>query len=190
MRLTLRDVAPLHKGTLAPFQPRRWAPAGGGEGTSRRRFLQATMVAGSGLGLAALGLFPLGRVARAQHGSWSIKQNCNDLTYAQNDDCDGCDLDDSPACCCASGGFYDGTTCNRKHRPDECYAGTYDGWKWMTGLCCVTGCSGGTCSCRKDREWRCSDGWKRNNCDNPYSRDTDLRICRYVTLQGSGCQCV
>jgi hypothetical protein len=167
---------------------RRWSGGPGRFAPSRRDFIKGAMAAGTGVGLAALGVFPLGRVARAQHGTWSIEQDCSGLSYADDDNCDGCDLPGSPACCCASDGFYDGTTCFRKHRPDDCQSGTgYDGWKWMTSICCVTSCGSLGCQCRTNREWRCSDGWKRSNCDIDYNSTTDKRICRWVTQDGAGC---
>jgi hypothetical protein len=158
---------------------------------TRRDFLRTAIGTGMGIGLAAVGALPMAKPARAHHGSWSIKQDCSGLSYAQGDNCDGCDLPGSPACCCTSAGFYDGGTCRRKHRPGECKPGTnrFDGWKWSTGDCCRFNCGDGECNCRTNREWRCTDGWKRHNCSDPFSRTTDLRICRHVLNAGTGCDC-
>jgi hypothetical protein len=187
VNLSLRDVAPLEQTGFGSLRRRHRGHGIGPYAPSRREFLRTAMAAGTGVGLAALGVFPLGRSASAQHGAWSIKPNCNDLGYAQDDNCDGCDIPESPLCCCASDGFFDASTCFRKHRPDQCQSGTgYDGWKWMTGACCVVNCNP-SCECRTNREWRCSDGYKRNNCDVAFSNTTDKRICRWVTQAGAGC---
>ncbi len=186
MSLKMSDLVPFE--TTSAFNAlRRSRPASRGRfAPTRRDFLKTAVAAGTGVGLASFGFLRFPKPAFAQHGDWSIKPDCSGLTYAQDDDCEGCDLPDSPACCCASDGFYDGSTCFRKHRPDECQTGTgYDGWKWQTGLCCFISST----NCRTNRKWRCSDGWKRSDCDISYNRMTDLRICRWVLQAGDPCGC-
>jgi hypothetical protein len=192
MTLRLEDIAPLATASLFGDVRGRRVASRAAFSPTRRDFLRGAAAVGVGFGLSAVSLLPTAKPALADHGAWSIKPNCSGLGYAQDDDCDGCDLPGSPFCCC-SGGFYDDSGCDKKHRPDECETGTgYDGWKWSTGQCCFFNCNP-CCTCTVNREWRCSDGWKRNDCGVPYNATTDKRICRYVVSSGTicpgGCPC-
>lgn len=154
-------------------------------GTSRRDFLRGAIAAGAGLGLATLSLLPTAKPAKAQHGAWSIRPSCSGIeSFTGDDNCDGCDLPGSPACCCVDG-FFDDSGCDKKHRPNQCPIGSEDdGWRWSTGACCIFNCNPG-CNCSTNREWRCSDGWKRMDCGVAYSAATDKRICRVVVSAGT-----
>jgi len=89
---------------------------------------------------------------------------CNQTTgYARNHNCSpGCGSSPVYSCACNTSGtwinYHRGTltswvtACGYqwKLRPDECYAGSWDGWKWTAG----SGCAG--CD---NQYWRCHDGY-------------------------------
>ncbi|HEX2771928.1 MAG TPA: hypothetical protein VHN18_05790, partial [Micromonosporaceae bacterium] len=92
---------------------------------SRRTLLRA----GTALGMTALSIFPAAR--RAYADGYTIYDGCP--TYASNHNCSpGCGPSAIFAAACNTSGTYtgfhknDGTTW--KLRPNQCYAGTYDGW--------------------------------------------------------------
>lgn len=186
MTLSLNDIAPLNPTTVVAFASPQGTSARPKKASSRRDFLSASLRLAMGVGVASIALLPPARRAWAGHGTWDIKPSgCNNLNYAQDDDCDGCDVHDSPACCCGSDGYFDASTCYRKHRPDECYDNVYDGWRWSTSECCQFNCNP-NCTYRSSRKWLCTDGWKRDNCDLVYV-STDRRICRHVEDSGFCC---
>ncbi|MEU5790292.1 peptidoglycan-binding protein [Micromonospora purpureochromogenes] len=134
---------------------------------SRRTLLQA----GTAVGMAALSIFPAAR--RAYADGYDIYGSCP--SYASDQNCSpGCGP--SPifaAACNTSGtntGFHknDGTTW--KLRPNQCYAGTYDGWLWRYQGAC------GACACSVER--RCHDGYRQTSSGWVRS------ICRWNTHCG------
>jgi TAT (twin-arginine translocation) pathway signal sequence len=185
MTLRIEDVVPVTKpGIFGDLRGRREMTRGRYQ-PNRRQFLKGAATVGVGFGLATMSLLPTAKPAKAEHGAWSIRASCNGLDWAMDDNCDGCDLPGSPACCC-SGGFFDDTGCLKMHRPNQCPFGTgYDGWKWKTGNCCIFNCNPSPCSCATDREWRCTDGWKRDDCGIDWVA-TDKRICRHIIDPGTG----
>lgn len=59
---------------------------------------------------------------------------------------------------CGENNVVDGNSKEYRIRPDQCYGGGYDGWKWSgvdDGSWC--GCTYGA------RMWSCNDGWLRSN---------------------------
>ncbi|MFG3662284.1 peptidoglycan-binding protein [Streptomyces sp. NPDC047706] len=141
------------RGSLESFAPRR------------RTVLQAA----TALGFAALGVLPAARQAYADgYDIWTGA--CPG--YASDHNC-------SPGCgpstvyadaCVTSGtntGFHrsDGVTWTL--RPNQCYAGTYDGWLWAYSAAC------GSCGCGIER--RCHDGYRKTASGWVKS------ICRWTT---------
>jgi hypothetical protein len=134
----------------------------------RRRLLQTA----TAVGFTALGVFPQARKAYADgYDIWT--GSCP--SYASDHDC-------SPGCgpsaiygeaCETSGehaGFHkdDGVTWTL--RPNQCYAGSYDGWLWRyDGEC-------GSCGCHVER--RCHDGYRSTTSGWVRS------ICRWNTECG------
>lgn len=175
---TLRRPATAAADGPAVHAPRRTgrfrpgSPAGGPHGTvlRRRRFLQAATVAG----FAALGVFSAARQAYAD-GYEIWEGECP--SYAADHDCSpGCGPSTVFADACVTAGTYvgfhkdDGQTWTL--RPNQCYAGTYDGWLWrFDGPC-------GTCGCGIER--RCHDGYR--NTGSGWVRS----ICRWTT--DCGCE--
>lgn len=136
--------------------------------TGRRRLLQAA----TAVGFTALGVFPQARKAYADgYDIWT--GSCP--SYASDHDC-------SPGCgpsaiygdaCETSGthaGFHkdDGVTWTL--RPNQCYAGSYDGWLWRYDGAC------GSCGCYVER--RCHDGYRSTTSGWVRS------ICRWNTACG------
>jgi hypothetical protein len=156
-------------------------------GLSRREFLRSALGVGIGFGVAFIGLFPTARPARATHGANIIPESCSGLSFATDDDCNGCQQ--GRKYCCCSGGYHKDETfaCNYLHRPNQCEDSAdlptpNDGWKWQTSLCCYI--SPGVC--RSYRKWRCHDGWWRPACSGSGST-YEKSICRYVVESGSSC---
>jgi hypothetical protein len=122
---------------------------------TRRTVLGGALAAGTGVGMAVLGIFPPAR--RAMADGYDILNSCP--AYASSHDCTpGCGP--SPVCadCCTpvpyilAGWHKDNTFTNYWLRPNECASGTYDGWNWKYTQPCA-GCGAGV-------TWRCHDGWK------------------------------
>ncbi|MEU5941863.1 peptidoglycan-binding protein [Micromonospora sp. NPDC047548] len=131
---------------------------------SRRTLLQA----GTALGMAALSIFPAAR--RAYADGYTIYGGCP--AYASDHNCSpGCGPSTIFAAACNTSGTYtgfhknDGT--NWILRPNQCYAGTYDGWLWRYQGAC------GACACSVER--RCHDGYKKTSSGWVRS------ICRWTT---------
>jgi hypothetical protein len=136
-----------------------------GSGVPRRRFLQGATV----VGFATLTVFSAAREAYAD--GYDIWEGACP-SYASGHDCSpGCGPSTVFADACVTAGGYlgfhrsDGSTWAL--RPNQCYAGTYDGWLWrFSGPC-------GTCGCGIER--RCHDGYR--NTGSGWVRS----ICRYTT---------
>ncbi|HEY0699716.1 MAG TPA: peptidoglycan-binding protein, partial [Micromonospora sp.] len=134
---------------------------------SRRALLRA----GPAVGMAALSVFPAAR--RAYADGYTIYGGCP--TYASDHNCSpGCGPSTIFADACNTSGTYtgfhrtDGVTWIL--RPNECYAGTYDGWLWRyQGPC-------GACDCSVER--RCHDGYRKTSSGWVKS------ICRWNTQCG------
>ncbi|MFI6266551.1 peptidoglycan-binding protein [Micromonospora sp. NPDC051006] len=131
---------------------------------SRRTLLQA----GTAVGMAALSIFPAAR--RAYADGYDIYGSCP--SYASDQNCSpGCGPSPIFAAACNTSGTYagfhknDGTTW--KLRPNQCYAGTYDGWLWRYQGAC------GACACSVER--RCHDGYRKTSSGWVRS------ICRWNT---------
>ena len=119
---------------------------------SRRTLLQA----GTAVGMSALSVFPAAR--RAAADGYTIYSTCP--AYAADHNC-------SPGCgpspvfgdaCNTTGtrtGWHKNDGTNWKLRPNQCYAGTYDGWTWKYSGAC------GSCACGVTR--RCHDGYKKTS---------------------------
>jgi hypothetical protein len=137
-------------------------------GPSRRSVLQAGAALGTATGMALLGVFPAAR--RAYADGYDIYGRCP--SYASDHDCSpGCGPSPVFADACltsgASTGFHksDGTTWTL--RPNQCYAGSYDGWLWRHQGAC------GSCACHVER--RCHDGYRRTSAGWVRS------VCRWTT---------
>ena len=134
---------------------------------SRRTLLQA----GTTLGMAALSVFPAAR--RAYADGYTIYGGCP--TYAADHNCSpGCGPSPIFGDACNTSGTYTGFHKNNgttwKLRPNQCYAGTYDGWLWRYAGSC------GACACGVER--RCHDGYKKTSSGWVRS------ICRWNTSCG------
>lgn len=174
--MDLDDIVPLRgPGTRGEPRARRSIPKGPKSSSrpSRRTLLGGIASAGFGLGMAALGIFPAARHARA--GYYDIK-GLPCPSYAGPHDCSpGCGPSRVCAGCCRTSGSRRGyhhsshSKANHKLRPNHCYGGWADGWIWrFTGRCGP---------CRRSRTYRCHDGWRRDGRRSPYYRT----ICRWTT---------
>jgi hypothetical protein len=164
--LTVQDVV-----SFEGPRPEGHAPVRRGDHRSaspwpRRGFLKLAVAAGTGVGMAALGVFPAVRQARADHvighytqPAYDILNHCPGTSPAKS--CDGCGpsaICGSQNCCNPSthphypklhrnnvnvGGIY-------ALRPGECASNSWDGWLWHVGPC--PGCAAIT--------FRCHDGYK------------------------------
>lgn len=143
---------------------RTGTPGGGGWALSRRTLFGA----GTALGMAALSIFPAARQAWAD--GYTIYDSCP--SYADDHNCSpGCGPSTIFADSCNTSGTYtgyhktDGVTWTL--RPNQCYAGTYDGWLWRYQGAC------GACACGVER--RCHDGYRKTGSGWVKS------ICRWNT---------
>lgn len=165
-----RTGAGRRSGQRAPYSP------------TRRDFLKGVALAGTALALDAIGWLPTARPAMAEHGSWAIwgvgsGTPCNGLgSWVLDDDCNGCNQKLIASILCDSNGYHkgDGYGCYYKHRPNQCNQGVYDGWEWNHAGCC---------SSRRNKRWRCTDGWYRDNCNWSYAES----ICRWQLSNGTAC---
>lgn len=172
--MTALDAVPLLRGTDPGTESAgRRAPVRtdgrtrAGWALSRRALLRA----GTAVGMAALSVFPAAR--RAYADGYTIYDGCP--TYASDHNCSpGCGPSTIFADACNTSGTYtgfhktDGVTWTL--RPNECYAGTYDGWLWhYQGAC-------GACACSVER--RCHDGYRKTSSGWVKS------ICRWNTQCG------
>ena len=167
---------------------------------TRREFLKGTLAVGAGIGIAALGIFPPARLARASNHRqiWDgrdhgFNHECDGLgTWVLNDDCAGCNRP-RKHCCCNSEGYHKSDGTNYKVRPNQCKDGVYDGWLWRTSECCGNS--------RKNQRWRCHDGWFCANppCGNRHcgldeqnngqceSNEWIRSICKHRLSSGTAC---
>lgn len=156
------------RGAAGSRRPDRTPARRRGSGFGRRRFLQGATAAS----FAALTVFSAAREAYAD--GYDIWEGACP-SYASGHDCSpGCGPSTVFADACVTAGAYagfhrnDGTTWTL--RPNQCYAGTYDGWLWrFSGPC-------GTCGCGIER--RCHDGYR--DTGSGWVRS----ICRWTTECG------
>lgn len=167
--LRVEDLAPLSGQRPRDAVPaRRSIPKSYFEGDVRRRsILRGAVAAGTGLGLAALGVFPQARAAYAD--GYEIKPlPCP--SYASGHNCQpGCGPSGVCFNCCTSDGFFRNDSSNGyRLRPNQC-SGTYDGWLWRYD---------GSCSpCGNSVTYRCHDGYRRTDSGGLWVN----AICRYRT---------
>lgn len=121
---------------------------------TRRTVLSGIATAGFSTGMAALGVFPAAREARAE--GYTILGRC----YANyRGTCSpGCGPSVVCDSCCKTFGAHKGyhynssESGNHSLRPNQCPRRPYDGWLWKVGRCG---------NCRHSRTFRCHDGWWR-----------------------------
>lgn len=167
---------------------RRHAPAATAEGVGRRSMLGGAVAAGTTVGLTALGVFAPARKAMASGYSlngWVPPPYTHGLTPGYYDIYKACPDTGphhcSPGCgpstvvadACRTSGKYTGyhksgvsDPGQYKLRPNQCYAGKYDGWLWS-----YTGACG---NCAKSVTWRCHDGYTKSSTGSWYPS-----ICRW-----------
>lgn len=138
-----------------------WAP-------TRRSLLRAGVALGTAAGMAALGVFPAAR--RAYADGYDIYGSCP--SYASDHDCSpGCGPSTIFADACRTTGtnigFHKSDGVTWTLRPNQCYAQTYDGWRWRYQGAC------GSCACYVER--RCHDGYRSTSAGWVRS------ICRWNT---------
>jgi hypothetical protein len=136
---------------------------------SRATFLKGVLGTAVVSSVGALELFPLAPQARADgydiYSSYTSGP-CGAGQYASGHGCTpGCGP--SSVCAnksCCSGGYHrnDGSTFSGYSlRPNQCWAGVYDGWRWR---------------CNSTTIYRCHDGWT-------YSGSSKWKtICRHDTV--------
>lgn len=156
---------------------RRHAPAATAAGVARRSMLGGAVATGTALGLGALGVFSPAR--RSTSGGFrlatytEIYGKCP--SYAASHNCSpGCGPSTVVAGACRTSGTLRGYHRSSgtdpgvyKLRPNECYAGVYDGWIWHYAAPCG--------KCATSVTWRCTDGWKKSSTGSWYKS-----ICRWA----------
>lgn len=178
--LELDDV-PLLRGPRPEGAPKahRQVPHATAEGVGRRSMLGGALAAGTTAGLTALGVFGPARKALASgfslsgSGYYDIYAKCP--SYAADHNCSpGCGPSTVVASACRTSGDYRGyhksgvsDPGRHKLRPNECYAGRYDGWIWAYGHACG--------NCTRAVTWRCHDGWTKSSSGTWYKS-----ICRWA----------
>ena len=125
---------------VATWNPRisRRAANRTGMATSRRGFIRGFVGGAIGVGITALGIFPPAREALAHDGHliWTGTTTgpCAPGNYAAGHNCDPiCGPSQVCAGCCATSGTYAGyhkSAYPYSWRPNQCWSGTYDGWRW------------------------------------------------------------
>jgi hypothetical protein len=157
---------------------RRRVPAEGPSAQLARRSLLSGLVAAGGtMGLTALGAFPPARQAIEGGyrlvGYYDIYPRCP--SYASSHNCSpGCGPSLVCSTCCQTKGYRRGYHKSKylypgyMLRPNQCYAGKYDGWTWAYAHPCGR--------CKKSVTWRCHDGWKKSSHGSYYKT-----ICRWAT---------
>ena len=150
--------------------------------SSRREFIRGALMAVSA---GALWVFQRPALVRAttgeaNGGAHNIWGTCSGLgSWVWDDDCNGCQQGRVYGGCNSNGWHRHDHSIGLDWRTDACkdheVTGEpyYDGWKWKPSNCCVVGAG----NCRKNREWRCHDGWINGKAS----------ICRFVTASGTAC---
>lgn len=179
--LELHDI-PMLRGPRPGGAPkaRRQVPHATAEGMGRRSMLGGALAAGTTAGLAALGVFTPARKAMqggytlVSSGYYDIYAKCP--AYADKDCSPGCGPSTVVSGACRTSGKYKGFHRSSvsdpgryKLRPNQCYAGKYDGWLWSYHHKCG--------SCTTSVTWRCHDGWKKSAAGHWYKS-----ICRWAVV--------
>jgi hypothetical protein len=146
---------------------------GGGLRSDRRRFLARCAAAGIAFGLGTLAQLPPARRAFADHvgtNPYEIMSSCNGQFGSTN--CNpGCGPSTPSVNFCAPDGHYihyhRRAGLEWKVRPNQCFGGWADGWRWAYGPC-------GSCPHNITR--RCHDGWR---CDPNTGGNCMPTICRW-----------
>jgi hypothetical protein len=144
---------------------------------ARRSLLSGLAAAGGTMGLTALGAFPPARQAieggYRLAGYYDVYPKCP--SYASSHNCSpGCGPSLVCSTCCQTKGYRKGFHKSKylypgyMLRPNQCYAGKYDGWTWAYAHPCG--------KCKKSVTWRCTDGWKKSAHGSYYKT-----ICRWAT---------
>lgn len=153
------------------------------ERRTRRQFLKAAFLAGAAGSLTVLGRLPTAQAVCTTSEATKIwggetSGPCGAGGYAQGHGCSGCTPSKICSHCCRSLGIHKNFAQNSlyKHRADECYSGTYDGWEWKE-----TGCA----CCNVSKIWQCHDG-----CYNTGSGwvETICRGTEQCTCSGLCCE--
>lgn len=159
---------------------RRRAPAATAPGVGRRSLLGGAVAAGTTAGLAAVGVFAPARkaldsgyrLAASTSGYYDIYQRCP--SYSDYNCSPGCGPSTVVSTACRTSGKYRGYHRSSvsdpgryKLRPNQCYAGRYDGWMWHYAHPCG--------KCKTSVTWRCHDGWKKSAAGTWYKS-----ICRWA----------
>jgi hypothetical protein len=157
----------------------RRAPHAKAEGVARRSMLGGALAAGTAVGLSTLGVFSPARKALSDGFTlkattyYDIYGRCP--SYAAPFDCSpGCGPSAVVSSACRTSGKYKGfhrsgvsDPGRYKLRPNQCYAGHYDGWIWAYAHKCG--------NCKKSVTWRCHDGWKKSAAGHWYKS-----VCRWA----------
>ncbi len=159
---------------------------------SRRTFIKSTLAAGTGIGLATLGLLPPARKALASHSGtegYQIKTlPCpSEQISVYNPTCaEPCQPSDICASCCVTNPSFHkygwhkagADDANYDLRPNVCtndsgHTGK-DGWQWDMSSCC---------NCNNYTKWRCHDG------EHWTGSDWNETICKWVLSSTCSNQC-
>jgi hypothetical protein len=145
---------------------------------TRRGFLRAAFVIGTGVGLTALSLLPTARPAGAHEKR--IKGSCP-VSYegtcspacAPSPVCSDCCTEGTPVNACVNPKWFKNSG-NYRYRVHDCWGGHYDGWNWSANDC--------SCCFPAVSTYRCHDG------DKKIEGVWRTRICRSRVTCGN-CRC-
>lgn len=138
------DAAPTDWRSVVAWTPRAPRPTGTRRErlTSRRSFMRGVVGGAIGIGITSLGVFPPAREALASHDGHKIWTGtttgpCAPGGYAAGHNCDPiCGPSQVCSGCCATSGTYAGfhkSSFPYSWRPNQCFTGGYDGWRWKCG---------------------------------------------------------
>jgi hypothetical protein len=189
VHLRLDDIAVLETGRPPGADRIRRKGAVIVAGMPRRSFLQAMWVTGMGIGLAALGVFPLARKALAHDGHLIYPESrsngpCARDGYATNNDCSpGCSRIPCVNCCIEDGFLDEGYVDESDEFTDEPadFTGYHrheyssDGveYSWRPNQCWGGTYDGWLWRCSPEILYRCHDGYVTTE------DGTILTVCRW-----------
>lgn len=162
--------------------PRLFGVHSGRPRPTRREFLGGVLTLGAAI---ALGTFQRPAAAHtATSTDYNIGPDCGGVTSYE--DCGGCNTSRVIGGCCSStdseivcpkgAGYHKHSHSTYDLRPNVCPPTSgydYSGWYWKWTGCCVLDAG----VCRKDRTWRCHDGYINGKAS----------ICNWVTSGGTSC---